>query len=55
MSGAALLIIAEVVLPNEEGSYFALFDTRSGEKVAPWADADTPEEVMDALRCGGAA
>jgi hypothetical protein len=44
------LIVAEFVMPDEV--YWALVDTRTGEKVAPWADADTPEGVMDALRNG---
>lgn len=48
------LVIVEVLLPEGE-RYFAMFDVRTGEKVAPWSDSDTSEGVMDALRCGGAA
>lgn len=42
-----VVIIREVVMP--EDTYFAAFNAETGEKVAPWADSDTSQGVMDAL------
>jgi len=43
------LHVREVFLPDGE-KYFSLFD-KNGDKVAPWADSDSVEELLQALAC----
>jgi len=45
----AELEVREVFLPDGE-KYFSLFD-KSGDKVAPWADSDSIEELLQCLAC----
>jgi hypothetical protein len=52
MSTAAVTIVVSEVITPEGEVYFSAFNVATGEKVAPWADADTPEGVMEALLQG---
>lgn len=51
MSKPAVTIVVTEVIMNDD-VYFSAFNAETGEKVAPWTDADTPEEVMARLLSG---
>ena len=42
-------IVRRVIMPDDV--YFALFNDK-GDKAAPWADADTPEKVIENMLRG---
>ena len=44
------LVVTKIVMPDDE--YWALVNVETGEKVAPWSDADTPEDVIIAISLG---
>lgn len=42
------MIIGKVIMPDGE-EYFSAFDAETGEKLAPWTDGDTREEVLQGI------